>query len=65
MSQHSRKGGWELSFPQWKLQLSMCVWAAVPDFHGALVWFVYMVSPREQQHACSTHCVQLNGGVVL
>lgn len=48
VSQHSRRDGWELSFPQWKLQLTVCVWGAVPDFRGAPVWFVYMVSPWEQ-----------------
>lgn len=48
VSQHSRRGGWELSFPQWKLQLTVYVWAAVLDFRGAPVWFVYMVFPWEQ-----------------
>lgn len=34
--------------PMWKLQFSVHVWGAAPDFRGAPVPFVYVVYPQER-----------------
>ena len=48
-----------LSFPLWKLQLSVRVWGTAPDCCGAPVWFVYVVDPQEwRRYACRLHRVQ-------
>lgn len=47
-----------LPFPLWKLQLSVHVWGAAPDFRGAPVRFVYVVYPPERRYARGPHCVQ-------
>lgn len=54
-----------LSFPLWKLQLSVRVWGAAPDFHGAAVLFVYVVYPQSGDTPAAHTGYRLNGGAML